>query len=61
MLSWMIFVNHGTLSFQNFSKYASLLFMPVEDFLALSGRFSSSSSSCRKREKTRGERKIPSG
>ena len=33
--------------------------MPVEDFLALSGRFSSSSSSCRKREKTRGKRENP--
>ncbi len=30
--------------------------MPVEDFLVLPGRFSSSSSSCRKREKTRGKR-----
>ena len=30
--------------------------MPVEDFLALSGRFSSSSSNSRKREKTRGKR-----
>ena len=29
--------------------------MPVEDFLALSGRFSSSSSNSRKREKTRGK------
>lgn len=33
--------------------------MSVEDFLALSGRFSSSSSSCRKREKTRGKRENP--
>lgn len=30
--------------------------MPVEDFLALSGRFSSFSSNSRKREKTRGKR-----
>lgn len=45
-----------TCSFQNFWKYASLLFMPVEDFLALSGRFSSFSSNSRKREKTRGKR-----
>ena len=56
MPSWMIFVNHGNLSFQNFSKYASFLLIPVEDFLVLSGRFSSFSSSCRKREKTRGKR-----
>ena len=56
MPSWMIFVNHGNLSFQNFSKYASFLLIPVEDFLVLSGRISSFSSSCRKREKTRGKR-----
>ena len=48
-----------TCSFQNFWKYASLLFMPVEDFLALSGRFSSSSRNRRKREKTRGKRENP--
>ena len=33
--------------------------MPVEDFLALSGRFSSSSRNRRKREKTRGKRENP--
>ena len=37
MPSWMIFVNHGNLSFQNFSKYASFLLIPVENFLVLSG------------------------
>lgn len=43
MPSWMIFVNHGNLSFQNFSKYASFLLIPIENFLVLSRRFSSSS------------------
>ena len=33
--------------------------MPVEDFLALSGHFSSSSCNRRKREKTRGKRENP--
>lgn len=33
--------------------------MPVEDFLALPGRFSSFSSNRRKREKTRGKRENP--
>lgn len=33
--------------------------MPVEDFLALPGRFSSFSSNSRKREKTRGKRENP--
>lgn len=61
MPSWMIFVNHGNLSFQNFSKYASFLLIPVENFLVLSRRFSSFSSNNRKREKTRGKLKIPSG
>ena len=56
MPSWMIFVNHGNLSFQNFSKYASFLLIPVEDFLVLSERFSPFSSNNRKREKTRGKR-----
>lgn len=56
MPSWMIFVNHGNLSFQNFSKYASFLLIPVEDFLVLSERFSPFSSNNRKREKTRGRR-----
>lgn len=50
------FVNHGNLSFQNFSKYASFLLIPVEDFLVLSERFSPFSSNNRKREKTRGRR-----
>lgn len=56
MPSWMIFVNHGNLSFQNFSKYASFLLIPIENFLVLPRRFSSFSSNCRKREKTRGRR-----
>ena len=45
-----------TCSFPSFSKYALFLLMPVEDFLVLSGRFSSFSSNSRKREKTRGKR-----
>ena len=56
MPSWMIFVNHGNLSFQNFSKYASFLLIPVEYFLVLSERFSPFSSNNLKREKTRGRR-----
>ena len=61
MLSWMIFVDHGNLSFQNSSKYALFLLIPVEDFLVLSGRFSSFSSNSRKREKLEEDGKIPSG